>query len=519
MLYLRMINISTSKHLDIVTPSTNRALAKVLSNASPKELEIINNSKDLKSIMGSILKGSADTSSDKELLQLVKNNPTLKNLGDTSTTIKDLLHTIKSDKNPLPLEIKLKNFLIDIKDVKQGELKVKLENSGVFLESKLKATQNPQVELKNTLLSLVKELQTSKEPVSKTLIAQIKELLNVASLKSASNEDIVKNIKSSPAQLEKLSTDVSAIVSKLKGSISKSDSIHSPLLQKAMQRVDTLLQSNNLSNTKILSLEESLKSISTEVSKSFTLESKTLLNSLDKILTSLKSLENVDILSSKKVPQEISKLTTDIKVLIQKADPLFQKTTTLLLNKLDSLNSPTQLNPQNQVKDIISNDLKAILLQAGDEIVKSNNPNQSELLKHIDKLSLQIDYHQLLSHLSNSSSLYLPFSWDMMKEGNIEIKHDDKNRFYCDIDLNLEEYGEVNLKLTIFDGKQLNLHIYSQNSEFKELVKEALPSLRSALIEVDINPREIRVYEPTKKISSPYDTQEENLYMGFEVKA
>ena len=107
----------------------------------------------------------------------------------------------------------------------------------------------------------------------------------------------------------------------------------------------------------------------------------------------------------------------------------------------------------------------------------------------------------------------------MMKEGNIEIKHDDKNRFYCDIDLNLEEYGEVNLKLTIFDKKQLNLHIYSQNSEFKELVKEALPSLRSALIEADINPREIRVYEPTKKISSPYDTQEENLYMGFEVKA
>ena len=514
-----MINISASKHLDIVTPSTNKALAQVLSNASPKELEIINNSKDLKSIMGSILKGSASSSSDKELLQLVKNNPTLKNLGDTSTTIKDLLQTIKSDKNPLPLETKLKNILLDIKDVKQGELKSKLENSGIFLESKLKDVKNPQIELKSTLLSLTKELQTSKEAVSKTLITQTKELLTSSLLKSASNEDILKNIKSSPTQLAKLSLDVNTLVSKLKSSISKADSIHSPALEKSLQKLDNILQTNKLSNAKLTLIEETLKDISSTVSKSFTVESKALLNSIDKILTSLKSVENVDTLLSKKIPQEITKLTTDIKELIQKADPLFGKSTTLLLNKLESLSSTTQLNPQNQVKEIISHDLKAILLQAGEEISKSNNPNQSELLKHIDKLSLQIDYHQLLSHLSNSSSLYLPFSWDMMKEGNIEFKHDDKNRFYCDIDLTLEKYREVNLKLTIYDKNQLNLHIYSQNSEFKELIKEALPSLRSALIEAEINPREIRVYEPTKKPSSPYDAQSENLYMGFEVKA
>ena len=514
-----MINISTSKHLGIVTPSTNKALAQVLKNASPKELEIINNSKDLKSMMNSILKGSSASSSDKELLQLVKNNPTLKNLGDTSTTIKDLLATIKSDKNPLPLETKLKNFLIDIKDVKNSDLKSKLENSGVFLEAKLKDVKNPQAELKNTLRSLNKELQTSQEPAAKAITSQIKELLNTPLVKSASNDDLLKNIKTSPTQLEKLSSGVNTLLSKLKISISKADTINSPLLNKTLKKLDNMLQANNISSTKISSIEENLKTISSQLSKSFTVESKALLNSLDKILISLKSVEDVSTLESKKIPQEISKLTTDIKETIQKADPIFQKSTTLLLNKLESLNTSTQLNPQNQVKEVISNDLKAILLQAGDEIAKSTSPNQSELLKNIDKLLLQIDHHQLLSHLSNSSSLYLPFSWDMMKEGNIEIKHDDKDRFYCDIDLTLQEYGEVNLKLTIYDKNQLNIHIYSQNDDFKELVKEALPTLRSALIDAEINPREIRVYEPKKTSSSPYETQSETLYMGFEVKA
>ena len=432
-----MINISTSKHLDILTPSTNKALAQVLKNASPAELEIINNSKDLKSIMSSILKSSDASSSNKELLQLVKNNPTLKNLGDVSSTIKDLLNTIKSDKNPLPIETKLQNFLIDMKEIKNSDLKAKLENSGVFLESKLKDAKNPQLELKNTLFSLSKELQGSDTVSNRAIVSDIKELLNTPLLKNISQDSLTQNLKISTQLLEKLSTDITAL----------------------------------------------LKSVNVTITK------------------------------------ESMPLAKELAILEQKPNPLLDPKTTLLLNKLETLLTPKRLETQSQVKEIISNDLKAILLQATDEVTKVMSPNQSDLLKQIDKLSLQIDHHQLLSHLSNSSSLYLPFSWDMMQEGNIEIKHDDKERFYCDIDLKLKEYGEVNLKLSIYDNNQLNLHIYSQNDDFKELIKEALPELRAALTQADINPREIRVFEPQKTTTSPYDTQGENLYMGFEVKA
>ena len=308
-----MTNISSSQKLNIMLPNTNKALSQVLANATPKELETLSQSKDLKSIIGTILQQSAKNSASNDyLLELVKNNPTLKNLGDATNNLKNLLNSLKSDKNLQSLENQLKNLLTDISNIKDSPLKQKFENSGVFLESKLKH-----------------------------------------------------------------------------------------------------------------------------------------------------SLENI--------------------------------------------------------KDIISNDLKSILLKAQEEVVKSNTPNQSEILKQIDKLSLQIDYHQLLSHLSDGSSLYLPFSWDDLEEGSLALKKSKDEKFYCDINLKLKEYGEVNLKLVLYEKNQINIHIYSSSYDFKELVKENLSSLRSALIDTKITPREIRIFEPKEK-ASPYQQTNDDFKMGFEVK-
>jgi len=207
-----MINIPTSSKLGIILPNTNKALAQVLSNATQQELEVISQGKDLKSVMNTILKQSGDsTSSTKELLELVKNNPTLKNLGDVSTTIKDLLNSIKSDKEQLPIEKTLKNFLTDIKDLKNSELKQKLENSGVFLESRLKNAKNPQVQLKNTLTSLIKTLQNS--PSANAIANQAKVLLSSEVLKSVSNIDIVKDNPANQKTLTQLASNVQNLIS------------------------------------------------------------------------------------------------------------------------------------------------------------------------------------------------------------------------------------------------------------------------------------------------------------------
>ena len=525
-----MINISSASNLGIIVPSKNKALAQVLQNATQSELEVLSQGKDLKSVMNTILKQSGDsTASNKELLELVKNNPTLKNLGDVSKTIKDLLSSLKSDKDPLPIEKTLKTFLIDIKDLKNHELKQKLENSGVFLESKLKNVQNPQLELKNTLISLVKNLEQTPSPQNKIIANEAKVLLNTEILKTASPSDVEKNITTNPKVLEKLSTNIATLIDKLTTNIKSADTIHNPSLSKALEKLEHQIEPKILTpeNFKLASIKESLEQVSLHMSKSFTMESKGILASIEKIFMALKNVEqttttpkaSIEQLIEKNVPSDIVKLSENIKSVILKADPLFSRDTTLLLNKLETLNTAQKLDPQNNVKEIISKDLKAILLQANEEMTKSSHPNQTEVLKHVDKLSLQIDHYQLVSHLSNGTSLFLPFSWDSLEDGNIEMKKDDDDKFYCDIDLKLKEYGDLNLKLTLFEKNQLNLHIFSSSDTFKELVRENIPSLRSGLIDAQITPREIRIFEP-KIVSgtSPYPKEEQQIHMGFEVK-
>ena len=527
-----MINISTtSSQLDIILPNTNKALARVLQDSTLKELETLSKGKDLKSVMNSILKESgSNPSADKELLSLVKNNPTLKSLGDVSTTIKDLLNSIKDDKNPLPIERVLKGFLVDIKDLKNSELKQKLENSGVFLESKLKNASNPKLGLKDALTSLAKSLESTTTPSTKVILRQAVEMLETQTLKSATNADLTKDIKENPKTLTNLAANVDKLLSSIKSHLKGADAIHNPALGRALERLEHQMDPKLLTaeNFKLSSIEEPLKQLSQIMAKSFTAESKGILDSLEKIFQALKGVEQTtttprgsfEQFLGKNIPQDIRKLTQGIQSVIQKADPILSKDVTAAIEKLQRLNTPQKLQTQSSVKDMLSNDLKAVLLQAGEEISKSSHPKQNELLKNIEKLSLQIDNYQLLSHLSNGSSLYLPFSWDILQEGKIEFQKEEEDRFVCDIDLKLKEFGELSIKLTLYEKNQLNLHIYTSNEEFKELLKENIPSLRSALIDTQITPREIRIFEPKAKIPpSMYESQDDNLQMGFEVKA
>jgi flagellar hook-length control protein FliK len=107
-----------------------------------------------------------------------------------------------------------------------------------------------------------------------------------------------------------------------------------------------------------------------------------------------------------------------------------------------------------------------------------------------------------------------------MQDGEISIKHSKDDRFYCDIDLKLKDYGELNLRLTLYDKNQLNIYIKSDSDEFKQIIKEAIPELRRALVDVQITPRDIRVLSKSKEIDSKsvYDEIARDLDIGFEVR-
>ncbi len=522
-----MINTSLNKQLGIILPNTNRALATVLKDATPKEIEAVLKGKDLKSVLGSLFKESAKTSdADKTLLNLAKNNPTLKELGNVTSTVKELLGALKSEKNPLPIETALKRSLIDIKDMSEPVLKQKFENSGVFLESRLKNVQNPQVELKALLTSLEKNVAKSEMPNAKLLTQNIKELLNTPTLKEATNSAFAHSVKDNKEALAQLSRGIQNIVSKFSEQLLSTDIVTTKGFERQLLKVEHLVSPKMLSaeNFKPAMLADALQQLSTQLAQS---QQKGLFDALAKIVESLKviTVENptpkaaLDVFVDKKLSQDIRSIVDILKGRVEKADPLFSKEVTAIVSKLTQFTAPQTLETQNNIKEIISQDLKSVLLKAGEEIAKSPHPNQTEILKQVDKLLLQIDYFQLLSHLSSSSSLYLPFSWDSLEEGNINIKKDKNSAFYCDIDLKLKEYGELKLKLALYEENQINIHIYSQNKEFKEIVKQNIASLRSALIEAQITPREIRVLDaPTTAPSSAYENSEAKIDMGFEVK-
>lgn len=307
------LTLNADTNLKIILPHTNKALALALKDASSQELQTISQTKDLSSILNAILKQTltADDTQNRALLELLKNNPTLKSLSNAVPTIKELLLVLKQDKNPSALEKTLQNFLSNIKEIHPKELQSKLENSGVFLESKIKNT------------------------------------------------------------------------------------------------------------------------------------------------------------------------------------------------------------PQN--KELFASDLKALLLNTQDKLKTSAaHPKTQEALKLIDKLTLQIDYHQILSHLSNAASIYIPYSWNELKDGHINIHKTKEKNSLCDIHLELKEYGVLDLRLALFETNRLNINISTESKELKNLIVENMPRLKKQLINAAITPQEIRFVTESK--NSYTDNVDDNLAMGFEVK-
>ncbi len=443
---------AVTQKLNIVVTNTNKALQQVLQDTSKSEVEVLSSNKDLKSVINSIFeKTTQNESSNKQLLELVKKNPTLKNLSNVSQTLKDLKKAF--DKTDTQTQKVLKPFLTHIKDITPQKLEQNFKFSGVFLESNLKESLDFEKNIKKLVTQLEKQLQ----PKEKTTIKKT-----------------IQNIKQE--------------VEKVQNNFSKTQ------LNKIFSKLENIPLSKDVLTTLKDSSKESVLKLLTEVEKQTSLPKDEKLQK--QILTDIKNIIDKDS-SKPKLTKLFDKLQNT---------PL-TKEATQTIEKLKELQKP---------QEVVSKDLKAIVLKTTEEVTNSKTPNKTEILKHLDKLALQIDNQQLVSYLSNSSCLYLPFEWDALENGSVELKKLKDDKFYCDINLTLKEYGEINLKLTLYEKNKLNLHFFSQSQKFKELVKQNLGSLRKALIDINITPMEMRIFE---KKASPYETsQNTELNMGFEVK-
>lgn len=171
--------------------------------------------------------------------------------------------------------------------------------------------------------------------------------------------------------------------------------------------------------------------------------------------------------------------------------------------------------------DAMKEDLKSNLLKLSEALQTNDSAKATQLLEHTNRILLQIDYHQLLSHLDASNSIYFPFEWDLLDKGSLAFKKKGEKKCYCEINLQLKEHGSLDLMMGLYDNNQLDIHILTQTKELKTLIQDNISDLRNAILAAGLNPRGVRIFEANEQQNSSnnkYETVSIDSDFIFEAK-
>ena len=120
---------------------------------------------------------------------------------------------------------------------------------------------------------------------------------------------------------------------------------------------------------------------------------------------------------------------------------------------------------------------------------------------------------QLTSLVSNSNFVYIPFFWEMLEDGTVEIKEKEEDKFFCQIKLTLKDFGKIDLMLSMYDENKLDMTIYAQREHFKVTLRDNLQKLKLALNEANIIPMHIKLLD-MKEESETQEQKPTNVYQN-----
>ena len=554
--------ISSNNLLNILIPNDNKVLKEALKEADSKTLEqmVKNNSGSVNDVLKNLFENLKNgTKSNASIENMLKNTSALKDLGNVSTNLSNLLESVSKDESLQKFKPILESFLKNIKDMDANTLKEQLKNSGVFLESKLATTPNAKLEnILTQIQNLVKEINT---PQAKQVGELLTKLLQTPQNQANStNTDFTNNLKSftttlqnlnsslTPSQTQNLSTLTNQlktlvntgtlVESKIENSVPLDRSVQSstqrniqPNTQAPIQNLkDTLSSLQNLQSKDILTAQvkenpnallqniqdkvsinvqtkDLLLQIKADILQNPTLQNRNILPMIDNLLKmpdlfvkgeNLQNLTSTNNLStfSNNFMSNLSPLLTTLKENLESLNPNnsnLQNHLTKLVDKVEHLIQDLVNNPKGEVK--VAEDMKTVLLKMQDELATKTDIKSQDLAKQVDKLLTQIDYHQLASLTSNANNVYLPFLWEMLEDGNISMKKTDEDKFYCQINLTLKDFGKVDLMLGLYDKNKMDLTIYAQREHFKIALRDNMQQLKVALNSVDLIPVNIKLLD------------------------
>lgn len=524
-----MINLNPEARMNILLGSNNRALADVIKNATPEQLKTLSDGKDIKSLLQSFFSDTINsTKSNQVLLELIKNTPNFKLLGEFNGNLRSLIDELKQDNIPTSLKDKLfvlEKFFNNIKNIDSKVLKEQLSSSGVFMESKIALALQKLPNILKTLDITNKALQNFTE--TKSLQNNIETMLK---------SPIIKDANLSENKAMQFSESIKNIAKDLQNFISQKNE---PNYQKDIQSLNTKLittldtiknSSLSLGQKELITndIKIALSSFGATLAEDVALENMLNIKDDSPLQMVLMGVSSKDSSSLLDTLEKILKSTTmpsdsELQSLSQKLEEIIKQPTKELMvlhDRLQKYIEPKTFLLENLIKEELKDDIKVNMMKIKEDINLHTNPSLAKIAELSDKILTQIDYHQLLSHLNASSSVYFPFSWDLLEEGSFYIKKQNEDKFYCHIDLKLKEYGDLSLMLSLYDKTQLEFQALSQRDELTELIRQNLPELRSKLTMAGLTLRSMRVLSQnnlSKTLQDSYTTYF-NPSTHFEVK-
>ena len=549
--------ISNGSALNILLANNNRVLNDALKEADNKTLNNLlkqdssNSSSSTNTAASSILKEVLNsikdgTKSNSTLENILKNSTAFKDLGNLSSNLSSLLESIKDDESLQKFKPLLENFLKNIKDVTADNLKEQIKNSGIFLENKL--SSNPNAKLENLLQNISNLLKTIDTPEAKNSSQIIDNILkNIPKDGSLKSSELVNNLKTLVSSLQNLSSSLNSnqtqtlnnLANELKNFIQNGSMIESKtenLVQKTLTQTQTSEDENiNRANSEIKSLiNNQVKELLTQIKQDLTqnqniIQNKNILPLIDKLISLpdlfskseaiLNSVQNSNISNfSNNFATNLNPLLTALKESLQAINPKnieIQNQINSLIKKVENIIQEYTNNNLDNPKDNqkLDNDFKSILLKMQDEVAQKTDIKSQDSLKTINNLLTQIDMQQLTSLVSNSNFVYIPFFWEMLEDGTVEIKEKEEDKFFCQIKLTLKDFGKIDLMLSMYDENKLDMTIYAQREHFKVTLRDNLQKLKLALNEANIIPMNVKLLD-MKEESETQEQKPTNVYQN-----
>ena len=549
--------ISNGSALNILLANNNRVLNDALKEADNKTLNNLlkqdssNSSSSTNTAASSILKEVLNsikdgTKSNSSLENILKNSTAFKDLGNLSSNLSSLLESIKDDESLQKFKPLLENFLKNIKDVTADNLKEQIKNSGIFLENKL--SSNPNAKLENLLQNISNLLKTIDTPEAKNSSQIIDNILkNIPKDGSLKGSELLNNLKTLVSSLQNLSSSLNSnqtqtlnnLANELKNFIQNGVMIESKtenLVPKTLTQTQTSEGEDiNRANNNIKSLiNNQVKELLTQIKQDLTqnqniIQNKNILTLIDKLIALpdlfskseaiLNSVQNSNISNfSNNFATNLNPLLTALKESLQAINPKnseIQNQINSLIKKVENIIQEYTNNNLDNPKDNqkLDNDFKSILLKMQDEVAQKTDIKSQDSLKTINNLLTQIDMQQLTSLVSNSNFVYIPFFWEMLEDGTVEIKQKEEDKFFCQIKLTLKDFGKIDLMLSMYDENKLDMTIYAQREHFKVTLRDNLQKLKLALNEANIIPMNVKLLD-MKEESETQEQKPTNVYQN-----